>query len=69
MLVTGIITNSPLDPDKRLIRKLSNSFRLSDSPGVDPKSTGRPEGTRSHESFSLVSSYSSVSKPRGGAKQ
>ena len=25
---------------------------------------GRPEGVRSHESFSLVSPYSSVSKPR-----
>jgi len=33
-------------------------------PGVDPTSTGRPEGTRSDESFSMVSPYSSVSNPQ-----
>jgi len=36
---------------------------FADFPGVDSKSTGRPEGTQSGESFSLVSPYSSVSKP------
>jgi hypothetical protein len=40
-------------------------FDLLTSREVDPKSTGRPEGTRPHESFSLVSAYWSVSKPRG----
>src|SRR5260370_12897079 len=37
---------------------------VSGFPGVDPTSTGRPEGTRSDESFSLISPYSSVSKPQ-----
>jgi hypothetical protein len=52
-------------PDELAVLCAKPSFRLRDFPGVDPKSTVRPEGTRSHESFSLVSPYSSVSKPRG----
>ena len=42
----------------------SDYFPWADFPGVDSKSTGRPEETWSDESFSLVSPYSSVSKPQ-----
>jgi hypothetical protein len=43
-----------------LLRFCGSYFRILDF----PTSTGRPEGTRSDESFSLVSPYSSVSKPQ-----
>ena len=61
-MVSGFLN---IYPDELAVLCAKPGFRLRDFPGVDPKSTVRPEGTRSHESFSLVSPYSSVSKPRG----
>jgi hypothetical protein len=48
----------------RILELGARCGRVADFPGVDPTSTGRPEGTRSDESFSLVSPYSSVFEPQ-----